>query len=369
MEGSHPQTPVVQEIQSEVEEVAQRPSEKPKKRSGVKILIILLIALLGLVLGGYYIWKNYIWKNISVPETKNLETTSVERVKTEEKGYIYKGVMTPVLDYSFSQVSMLPGNPEDYRPQLFDLDWVEENGINILAFNVGLWANERGEVSTLPGVREPLISFIDEAHSRGIKIWLVGELLHQVDGGRPNEMRTMPKEMVENTDLMRNFDLAVIEWAKIAEEHNVEIFSPISEAYVNFGGERGKKWLEEIKPKIDAVYSGKICETSYWVISQLSSYSCFAPSIPVPKNELEKNELINKIETEAKKRDVELMLHLWEGNDWQGSQEDAKKGFEMAFEAGKGRVSGIFFLDFPRPTPVFPESFGSVIKELYIQNF
>ncbi len=364
MQDDKLQVPVAQEVQPEVKGVPQQPfvvpqatSDEPtpptkSKKLKLKTIIILIIALVSLVIIGFFVWKKFF-----VPETE----------KTEE-GYIYKGIGTPVLDYSFSQVSMLPGKPEDYRPAMFDLDWVAESGINTLSFNVGLWANEQGEIGTLPGVKEPLISFIDEARARGFKIWLAGELLRPVIEGSPSEMRMIPEEMIENTDLMENFDSALIEWAKIAEEHNVEIFSPISEAHVNFGGERGKKWLAEIKPKIDAVYSGKICALGYWVIPELSSYSCFGPTIGVPKTEEEKNELINKIETELKKRDVELMLHLWEGNGWRGSQEEAKRGFEMAFEAGKGRVSGIFFLDFPRPTPVFPESFEDTIKEFYAEE-
>jgi len=57
---------------------------------------------------------------------------------------------------------------------------------------------------------------------------------------------------------------------------------------------------------------------------------------------------------------------MWEGNGWQGSQEDAKRGFEMALEAARGRVSGIFILDIARPTQLFPESFESTIKEFYL---
>ena len=57
MEGSHPQTPVVQEIQPEVKEVPQTPSTKPKKRSRLKILIILITALICLATIGFSIWK------------------------------------------------------------------------------------------------------------------------------------------------------------------------------------------------------------------------------------------------------------------------------------------------------------------------
>ncbi len=81
------------------------------------LISALVISVLGL--GGFFVYKN-----IFAPEEKEV--------------YIYKGVGAPTLDYSFSQVSILPGEPEDYRPAMFDLDWAAESGINTLAFNVGL---------------------------------------------------------------------------------------------------------------------------------------------------------------------------------------------------------------------------------------
>ena len=64
-----------------------------------------------------------------------------------------------------------------------------------------------------------------------------------------------------------------------------------------------------------------------------------------------------------------MIGELWEGNDWQGSQEDAKRGFERALEIVKGKVSGVFIIDVGRITPLFPESYESVIKEFYTQEF
>ena len=154
-----------------------------------------------------------------------------------------------------------------------------------------------------------------------------------------------------------------------------KFFSPLGEAYVKFGRERSKDWLAEIKPKIDAVYSGKICGRGEHPITELSSYSCFAPTIEIPKNEKERNELANRIAgwaKDAKQQKAELMLgEIWEGHDWQGTAEDAKRSFAMAFEAGKGRVSGFFVLDVP-PLPgasgsLAFDDYESAVREFYTQ--
>lgn len=276
------------------------------------------------------------------------------QARVKEESYGYKGVWMPA-----------PG------PVFVDLDKAAEAGINTLAFQMCYLVNDQGELRPVPGEKEFAISFIDKAHARGFKIWLNPEIICEAvfdKGGSPSEMRMMPEELLENTDLITNFKLAIIEMAKFAEEHDIEIFSPSSEMYVNIGRERSKTLLAAIKPKIDAVYTGKICLRGEWPIPELSAYSCFGPTVGIPKNEQEKNDLINQIEN-AKEQTTELMLgELWEGNDWQGSQEDAKRGFVMALEAARGKVSGVFILDLPRPTQLFPESYESTIKEFYTQN-
>jgi hypothetical protein len=316
----------------------------------LKIPIILII-LVGLGVGGFFVWRNYF--------------TPKE---------FYKGVWMPALGASVIPEGYLPEGllPEGVdisvmEPVFADYDKAKEAGINTFAFQMGYFVNEQGELSLIPGEEDFIASFIDEAHSRGFKIWLNPEILHKIDKGNPSEMRRIPEEWIENTDLIENFKDAIVETAKLAEEHNVEIFSPSSEMHVNIGGERSRKLLAEIKPRIDAVYSGKICLRGEWPGGDLSDYSCFGPTIDIPKNEEEKNELAKRIEEKTEDKDIELIMgELWEGNDWQGSQEDAKRGFEMGLEAARSRVSGIFILDTGRDyIQLFPESFESTIKEFY----
>ena len=368
MEGNISKVPVTQKVQPEVKDVSQTPQQSPvtpqtpsnptpppnpKKRLKTKILIALIISLtlIGLGIGGFFVYKSFF-----VP-------------KEEE---VYKGVWMPFLG-----ASLLPDYylPERMRfllkePVFSDLDKAEEAGINTLAFGVGYWANEQGDISMLPEVKEFVISYIDEAHARGFKIWLVLGIAYLSASGE-DDPRVIPDEIIENTDFMETFDSAIVEWAKIAQEHNVEFFSPLSEAYVNLGREKSKRWLVEIESKIDAVYSGKICAKGEWPIPELlSSYSCFSADIKIPKNEEEKNRLINHLEQENEKDIEMIMMEVYEGHDWQGTPpEEMKRGFVMALEAARGRVSGIFILDITRPTPLFPESFEKTIKEFYTQEF
>jgi hypothetical protein len=314
-----------------------------------KILIILLI-LVGLSAGGFFLSKNFIPREF------------------------YKGVWMPALGASVIPENYLPEGlvPEGYdisimEPVFADFDKAKRAGINTFATQMSYWADERGELTMPAEVKEFMASFIDRAHARGFKIWLNPEILHKIDRGSPSEMRMIPEEWLEKTDLLENYKLAIIETAKFAEEHDVEIFSPSSEMYVNIGRERSKRLIVDIKPEIEAVFSGKICLKAEWPIPEfLPHYSCFGPPVDMPKNEREKSDLVRHLDQEREKK-VELIVgELWEGNDWLGSQEEALRGFETALEIIKGKVSGVFILDSGRTyKPLFPESFEKVITEFY----
>ena len=89
----------------------------------------------------------------------------------------------------------------------------------------------------------------------------------------------------------------------------------------------------------------------------------------MPKNQEEKTLLTERIEEKTKDKNIELMIgELWEGNDWQGGPEDAKRNIEMGLEAAEGKVSGVFILDTGRDyIQLFPESFEDTIKEFYLE--
>lgn len=313
-----------------------------------KTIPIIIIILIGLVAGGFFVWKNFF-----VPKE------------------IYKGVWMGLLGASFLPNDYFPEEMQFFlrEPVFSDLDKAEEAGIDTLAIGVTYWADKQGELKIPPKIKEFLTSFIENAHARGFKIWLIVELAHPVDeGGNP---RVIPEEWLDNTDLIENFKDGIVEIAKFAEEHDVEMFSPANEMYVNIGGERSRKVLVEIKPRIDAIYSGKICLKGEWPGDQLSEYSCFGPTVKIPRNEQEKQNLINKIERATEDKKIELIIgELYEGHDWQDiPPEEIKRNFEMALEVMEGKVGGVFILDITRPTPLFPESFEKTIKEFYTQEF
>ena len=63
------------------------------------------------------------------------------------------------------------------------------------------------------------------------------------------------------------------------------------------------------------------------------------------------------------------MGEIWEGNDWHGTPEEAKRNVESVLEIVKGKVSGVFILDIGSVAPRFPGSFENMIKEFYSQEF
>jgi len=312
----------------------------------VKKTILIILILFGLGVGGFFAWKYFF-----APKE------------------IYKGVWMPsfgaslIPDSYFSEgfdISIM-------EPVFADLDKAVEAGINTLAFQMGYMVNEQGELSLFPGEKEFIASFIDEAHARGIKIWLNPEIIlqsaiHRGDG----TTRIMPEELIVNTDLLKNFELA-----KFAEEHDVEIFSPSSEMYVSIdfdtpGRPRSLKLIAEIKPKIDAVYKGKICLRGEWPKPEFSEYSCFGPGVGAPRNEEERKKLIDQLDYNIRVNEKELIMgEIWEGNDWRGTPEEAKRNVRSAVEAVKGKVSGVFILDIGSIAPRFPGEFEVMIKELY----
>lgn len=330
-----------------------------------KLLFVILFVILLLVLIGLFFYINeYVYQEKCPAKILN------RNISGEKE--IYKGVYMPTLSGSSLR--------EDYRPYSFNLDKAAENGINTLAFGPMFYANDKGEVWLVPETKEFLISFIKEAQSKGFRIWIILEIMFPEPDLSQKFFRggpgPIPKEILENTDFIQNLDSAVIEWAKIAGELKIDIFSPLNEADNKLGIEKRVSWLEEIKPKIEEVYSGKICLKGEWNTSAFNnSYSCFAPTIETPENEEEKDKLaitINNWAEDAKNRNLKFIIgEIWSGPGWKG-REKSKKEYAMALETTKGKVDGVFVLDgiSPRffPAPAGLEDFKCVVREFYAQN-
>lgn len=269
--------------------------------------------------------------------------------------------------------------PEGYdisilEPVFADLDKAEDAGIDTLAVQMSWRVDGQGEVTMFPKAKEFFADFIIRAHEKGFRIWLNPEIIYSREVEGLSNLRRMPDKLIENTNLIENFKNAIVETAKFAEEHDVEMFSPSSEMFVNLDFEKptrenSKKVIIDVKPRIDAVYSGKICLKGEWPNDDLFPlYSCFGPTIKLPRTEEEINRLVDNLEFQMQlegKPEV-IIAEIWEGDTWRGTAEQTEKDFERTLEAIDGKTTGVFILDSGREyTQLFPESFERVIAEFY----
>lgn len=195
--------------------------------------LFVLIILIGLSVGGFFVWKNFF-----VPET---EKTREE--KTEEEIYIYKGIWMPgmllIPDYLASNIQKLkdiginavflaglPALPESYFEKLpFPPETLEKIK------------------EILPIEKELLIADIQTAHRNGLKVVLtVG-----ID----------PKPKMEEIDL-EDWNSKIIEYARLAEEYDVELFAPMAEPGGLFDEKDIGIWGQEILLRVKEVYHGEV---------------------------------------------------------------------------------------------------------------
>ncbi len=201
----------------------------------LKILII-LIALAGLGAGGFFVYKN-----ISAPK---IEKGVVPAPSTEVS--VYKGTWTPAL-LSKNSIKLAS-----------DMRKLKDLGMNTVFFQAGPPQIEyclRGIPSDsrlakkvkdiIPIQDELLISNIQIAHKNGLKVALT---MAKCSGGMGLE------DWVD----LEAWNSRVVELAKLAEKHEVELFAPMNEPEVLFGPSASATWGQEILPRIKEVYHGKI---------------------------------------------------------------------------------------------------------------
>jgi len=245
MDGDISQVPVAQEVQPEVKEVSQVPQQPSavrqapsastpptKPKNWLKILIILLV-LVGLSVGEFFVYKNITGFKV--------EKGVVPAPSTEVS--VYKGTWTPT---AFTK--------NTYK-LVSDMKKLKGLGVNTVFFQgappqVEHCLEGRSPDSELvkimkdiiPIHEELVISNIQTAHKNGLKVGL-----------------TMSKCMPKSKEIsVEAWNSRVIELAKLAEEHEVELFAPMNEPEVLFGPSASATWGQEILPKIREVYHGKI---------------------------------------------------------------------------------------------------------------
>lgn len=107
--------------------------------------------------------------------------------------------------------------------------------------------------------KEKVISQIQEVHKASLKAYLqVYPEYYGTFGAHAGELEMGP---VENQTLfMREMEKVALEWAKIAEELHVELFSPACELNVFLSWENNMEWHRQILPKLRAIYHGEIVQ-------------------------------------------------------------------------------------------------------------
>jgi hypothetical protein len=228
MEGDTPQVSPTPEAKSKVKDVSQTPPQPPvvpqtplnpapppeSKKGLIIIILIVLLALIGLSVGGFFIWKN-----ISVPETK--KTTE----KTEEEVYIYKGVWLPGI------------NPNWLATHIQEM---KDLGMNTVYLAVMINQEEGNPLVGLD--KSHIVDDIQTAHRNNMKVMLTTQIY--------------PKPRLEEKDL-KTLNSLILEAAKLAEENNVELFAPLAEPDTIISGNIGR-WRQVILSKVKTVYHGEI---------------------------------------------------------------------------------------------------------------
>ena len=317
-----------------------------------KILIILII-LVGLGTGGFFVYKNII-------------TPKAEKVEV-----LYKGIWFPTL---------LTEDQNEIASKMQKLKDIGVNAIFIQAFppNPEHWLEKALEKAkevfppelikkieeVIPIEKELIIANIQTAHRNGLKVGLT---------------ITKPSSWLNKTPKLEEIDLEalnskIIEYAKLAEEYDVELFAPMNEPDEIFLGNTGK-WRQEILPRIKEVYHGEIVwkgagiglpekTLSEEFLKELSEeppgdflgYDYIGLSIAYIRDKgmtlEEYSEHIDNVlkyvlasaERDNCKGVIITEFSIMEGGPW--SEEEVARAHEIVLERGKDKVVGFFAMDF-----------------------
>jgi hypothetical protein len=269
---------------------------------------------------------------------------------TRKEPKIYLGVWLPALSH--------PG-----MHSLEDRDDLKRIGANTVAFAVqipyfkdGRLVEERVEVAKQDARR--LIRYYKEA---GLAIFFSPDPVLARYHGEPEPI---PEEVKET--FLRNYEPVIIELAKIAEEEQVEIFSPMNEPDYKLGIERSSNWGQEILPKIKKVFSGKVLWNGslarafeYGKEIDFSGYDIVGFTV-FPWRGLSgyKQRIdfyLGKMKQQAEEDGVSEVFISEFGVYFRSAVEDEPRALEAVFEQAQGEVDGFFVLDPPR-------GFGTSIK-------
>lgn len=127
-----------------------------------------------------------------------------------------------------------------------ELDHLKSLGVNTMSFVPSGRPLPDGTISIRSDNKQFVIAQIVEAHKRGVQVYLVPNFRHP---------STMPNRSLAETYL-ENFMPIVLEWADIAQQYGVALFSPGNELDKPYPRDLVATWLHDIIPKINERYHG-----------------------------------------------------------------------------------------------------------------
>ena len=127
-----------------------------------------------------------------------------------------------------------------------ELEHLKSLGVNTMSFVPSRSPLPDGTFRTKSDAKQFVIAQIVEAHKQGIQVYLVPNFRHP---------SPFPDRRIAETYL-ENFTPIVLEWADIAEEYGVALFSPGNELDKPFPKDLVATWLHDIVPKINERYGG-----------------------------------------------------------------------------------------------------------------
>ncbi|MBI4168206.1 MAG: hypothetical protein HY515_04590 [Candidatus Aenigmarchaeota archaeon] len=194
----------------------------------------------------------------------------------------------------------------------------------------------------------------------------------------PHNLEGEPGPVPENirTEVLKSYEQFVVKLAKIAEEENVEIFSPMNEPDYKVGTELSSTWGQKILPKVRAVYTGKVMWKGALGLAEKKSINFTGYDIlgftSFPYGGIEGykervGSIISAMNNWAEEDGVGMVFASEFGTykPVQISKADEPKSIQYVFDKGEGRLDGFFVLDPPRGfgTPIKGSALEQVVKE------
>jgi len=304
-----------------------------------KILII-LIALVALGIGGFFVYQNIFKETIPQPPS---DTVSV-----------YKGFWMPVAFMS------------DTEHTMSDVNTLKDVGANIVGLGPTVKININGEVKyaepfSSDNIEQQLATLVKKYYEVGIRIHLVIELFYEEEftrgGGEP---KPIPIAVATKEGFLDKYNLIVEDMALLAEKYRVEMFSPMNEPDYKLGAKTSSEWGQKILPIVRKNYNGKVVFKGSLAHDldddiNFKGYDAIGFSISPEGRGIEGYEqkavsIIQKILGWVERDDVPGVIAtefgVWGGAS--GFDENTKiTAHKIIFEQGQGKLKGFIVFDPP----------------------